>query len=210
MLKRVLIFLSVVALAACGGENSEETGDAKNESTKTQLEERINNLMDIGQNEKLIATIKTNMGDIEIKLFPNEVPKTVKNFVGLAEKDYYNGVIFHRVIEGFMIQGGDPSGTGSGGSSYYGGTFEDEFSQKLRHDSPGVVSMANRGPNTNTSQFFITLKATPWLDGKHSVFGEVVNGMDVVRKIEKVETNDKDRPVNDVVMNDIVIEKRSN
>jgi cyclophilin family peptidyl-prolyl cis-trans isomerase len=158
----------------------------------------------------LIATIKTNMGDIEIKLFPNEVPKTVKNFVGLAEKDYYNGVIFHRVIEGFMIQGGDPSGTGSGGSSYYGGTFEDEFSQKLRHDSPGVVSMANRGPNTNTSQFFITLKATPWLDGKHSVFGEVVNGMDVVRKIEKVETNDKDRPVNDVVMNDIVIEKRSN
>lgn len=209
MLKKLLILFASFSLAACGDNGGEKESSDKG-LKESKVEQRVNELMNGGNNEKLTATIKTNMGNIEIKLFPNEVPKTVKNFVGLTEQDYYQGVIFHRVIEGFMLQGGYPSGTGSGGTSYYGGTFEDEFTQQLKHDSPGVVSMANRGPDTNTSQFFITLKATPWLDGKHSVFGKVVNGMDVVRKIEKVETNDKDRPVDDVVMNDIVVKKKSN
>lgn len=150
------------------------------------------------------------MGRIEIQLFDADAPRTVNNFVGLAEKGYYNGVIFHRVIDGFMIQGGDPTGTGRGGESIYGQPFADEFSIALRHDSPGIVSMANSGPNTNGSQFFITVAPTPWLDLRHSIFGKVVKGMDIVYAISKVPTNQMDRPLQDVVMLSVTIEKREN
>jgi cyclophilin family peptidyl-prolyl cis-trans isomerase len=156
-----------------------------------------------------IAVIKTNMGTIEIELFAKEVPKTVENFVGLANKDYYNGIIFHRVIDNFMIQGGDPTGTGRGGESFWGKKFNDEFADTLKHDSAGVLSMANSGPNTNGSQFFITLAATPWLDGKHTVFGKVINGMDVVKAIGRVKKDGQDRPYADVVMESVTIEKKN-
>jgi len=156
-----------------------------------------------------VAIIKTNMGTIEIELFADKTPKTVENFVGLAEKGYYNGVIFHRVIKKFMIQGGDPTGTGRGGASFWGGKFEDEFVSDLKFDGAGILAMANAGPNTNGSQFFITLAATSWLDGKHTVFGKVINGMDVVYSIGDVKTGAGDRPVNDVVMEEVTIEKRA-
>lgn len=155
-----------------------------------------------------VAVIKTNMGTIEIELFAKETPKTVENFVGLANKGYYNGVIFHRVIDGFMIQGGDPTGTGRGGESFWGGKFADEFVDSLKHSTEGILSMANAGPNTNGSQFFITLVPTPWLDKRHSVFGKVINGMDVVKAIGKVAKGPQDRPLKDVVMETISIEKR--
>ncbi|MDP3683286.1 MAG: peptidylprolyl isomerase, partial [Ignavibacteria bacterium] len=134
-----------------------------------------------GKDSVTVAVIKTTLGTIEILLLDNHVPKTVENFVGLAEKDYYNGIIFHRVIENFMIQGGDPTGSGRGGESFWGKAFEDEFNLELKHETPGVLSMANSGPNTNGSQFFITLVPTPWLDGKHSIFGHVIKGMEVVQ-----------------------------
>ena len=156
-----------------------------------------------------VAIIKTNMGTIEVELFAEQTPKTVENFVGLAEKGYYNGIIFHRVIKDFMLQAGDPTGTGSGGASFWGGKFEDEFVSDLKHDNPGMLSMANAGPNTNGSQFFITLVPTPWLDGKHTVFGKVINGMDVVYAIGKVETVAGDKPVDEVVMEEVIIEKRA-
>lgn len=155
-----------------------------------------------------VAVIKTNMGTIELELFEKAAPKTVENFVGLAKKGYYNGVIFHRVIDGFMIQGGDPTGTGRGGESIWGKKFNDEFVDSLKHDSEGILSMANAGPNTNGSQFFITLVPTPWLDNRHTVFGKVTQGMDVVKAIGKVERNSQDRPLKDVVMESVTIEKR--
>ncbi len=158
--------------------------------------------------KQTVAVIQTNMGTIEIELFSKQTPKTVENFVGLANKGYYNGVIFHRVIDKFMIQGGDPTGTGRGGESFWGGKFEDEIVPNLKHDSEGVLSMANAGPNTNGSQFFITLVPTPWLDGKHTVFGRVIKGMEIVRAIGKVQTNQQDRPLKDVVMEKVTIETR--
>jgi cyclophilin family peptidyl-prolyl cis-trans isomerase len=159
-------------------------------------------------NTREIAVIETSMGTIEIELFSSQTPRTVKNFSGLAEKGKYNGVIFHRVIDGFMIQGGDPTGTGRGGESIYGKEFEDEIVSSLKHTGAGMVSMANRGPNTNTSQFFITLAETPWLDGKHTIFGKVISGMDVVRAIGKVKTTKPaDKPVTDVVMKKVTIRR---
>ncbi|MDD3114122.1 MAG: peptidylprolyl isomerase [Anaerovibrio sp.] len=150
-----------------------------------------------------IAVFDTNMGEFEIELFGDKTPITVKNFVDLAQDGFYDGVIFHRVIEGFMIQGGDPTGTGMGGPGY---TIEDEFVKDLHHDDEGVLSMANTGrPHTGGSQFFITLAATPWLDGHHTVFGKVVKGMEVVREIGHVKTGAQDRPVHDVVINKITI-----
>ena len=148
------------------------------------------------------ATIDTNLGTLKIELFEDRAPKTTKNFIDLAEKGFYNGVIFHRVIKGFMIQGGDPKGTGTGGPGY---TIPDEFHPELKHDGPGVLSMANAGPNSGGSQFFITLAATPWLDGKHAVFGKVVEGMDVVEAIGATPTAAGDRPKSDVVMQKVAI-----
>lgn len=174
-----------------------------------------------------LVTVHTNLGDFKLELFPEIAPKTVKNFVTHAKNGYYNGVIFHRVIEDFMIQGGDPTGTGMGGESIFGRTFEDEFSREA-FNLYGTLSMANAGPNTNGSQFFIVtakqvpaqmlkqlkdggwpeeiveeyakVGGTPWLDHRHTVFGRVVEGMDVVLKIEGVKRNGQDRPLEDVVI----------
>uniref|UniRef100_A0A7S3QTC1 peptidylprolyl isomerase n=1 Tax=Dunaliella tertiolecta TaxID=3047 RepID=A0A7S3QTC1_DUNTE len=143
-------------------------------------------------------TIHTNKGDITAKLFPDECPKTVENFTTHAKNGYYDNVIFHRVIKGFMIQTGDPLGDGTGGESIWGGEFQDEFHKMLRHDRPGILSMANAGPNTNGSQFFITTVPCSWLDNKHTVFGRVVKGMDVVHMIEKAKVNKEDRPYEDI------------
>lgn len=166
--------------------------------------------IELEDNEKLIAKLSTGMGDIVIELYADKAPKTVENFVGLSMKGYYDGIIFHRVIDSFMIQGGDPTGSGTGGKSLFGEYFEDEFHNDLLHNSPGILSMANAGPNTNGSQFFITLAETPWLDRKHSIFGKVINGMDTVNKIGKVPTSKPfDRPIKDVVINKVDIEKIS-
>ena len=165
------------------------------------------------------AKFETSEGNFKIRLFDKEAPNTVGNFVGLAEgtkewrdpktgerrkSPFYNGIIFHRVINGFMIQGGDPLGQGTGGPGY---NFADEFHPQLRHDKAGILSMANAGPNTNGSQFFITLGPTPHLDKRHSVFGEVVEGLDVVKKIGAVPTGRQDRPVTPVVINNVTIER---
>jgi cyclophilin family peptidyl-prolyl cis-trans isomerase len=136
--------------------------------------------MSIDPQRNYTARLKTDVGDIVIRLFADKVPRTVNNFVFLAREGFYDGVTFHRVIKDFMAQGGDPTGSGTGGPGY---RFGDEFDPKLRHDSPGVLSMANAGPNTNGSQFFITHIPTPWLDGKHAVFGKVTEGLDVVLAI---------------------------
>lgn len=150
-----------------------------------------------------IAVIETNLGTIELELFEDKTPITTKNFIDLAEKGFYDGVIFHRVIDGFMIQGGDPTGTGMGGPDY---TIEDEFRDDLNFSGDGILAMANTGmPHTGGSQFFITLAATPWLNGHHTIFGKVVKGMDVVKKIGHTETDYADRPVEDVVMKSVTI-----
>lgn len=132
------------------------------------------------------AVIHTTMGDITVRLYPDECPKTVENFCTHAKNNYYNGIIFHRVIKAFMLQTGDPLGDGTGGTSIWGNEFEDEFHRSLRHDRPFTLSMANAGPNTNGSQFFLTTAKTPWLNGKHVVFGKVTAGFDVVKAIEDV------------------------
>lgn len=146
--------------------------------------------------------IETSMGDIYADLYKAEAPKTVENFMTLVRKGFYNGIIFHRVIPDFMIQTGDPTGTGTGGPGYQ---FDDEFSVKLRHDKPGVLSMANSGPDTNGSQFFITVVATPWLDNRHSVFGQVSQGMDVVDKIANAPRDRQDKPLTKITMNKVVV-----
>jgi len=187
--------------------------------------------LDLSKVEGPKATIKTNYGDIQVQLFPKQAPKSVENFVGLAKKGYYDGIIFHRVIPDFMIQGGDPTGTGMGGESLWGNQFEDEFSQEV-FNLRGALSMANAGPNTNGSQFFIVQKSgldagmadqmaqagypdeivtaygnggTPWLDFRHTVFGAVSDGMDIVDKIASVATGAQDKPVKDVVIETITI-----
>jgi peptidyl-prolyl cis-trans isomerase A (cyclophilin A) len=166
------------------------------------------------------AHVKTTLGDFTIELYDDKAPKTVANFANLADgskewkhpktgeshkKPFYDGLVFHRIIEGFMIQGGDPMGQGFGGPGYQ---FEDEFHPDLRHDRAGILSMANAGPNSNGSQFFITLGPTPHLDRKHSVFGRVVDGLDVVEKIGRVQTDRNDRPATPVVMNKVTIERK--
>lgn len=151
------------------------------------------------------ARIETNMGSLTIELQTETAPRAVWNFVKLAKKGYYNGVSFHRNIKNFMIQGGDPTGSGKGGSSIWGKNFSDEFDGPLTHDSRGVMSMANKGKNTNSSQFFITYKEAQHLDRKHTIFGRVVGGMDVLSKLERVEVDEKSRPVKDIAMENVVI-----
>ena len=148
------------------------------------------------------AKFSTNHGDFTIELFEDRAPATTKNFIDLAEKGFYDGLTFHRIIDSFMIQGGCPQGTGTGGPGY---KIKDEFHPELKHDGPGVLSMANAGPNSGGSQFFITLAATPWLDNKHAVFGKVVSGLDVVEKIGKLRTDASDRPAEPVTM-DVKVE----
>ncbi|HLH19513.1 MAG TPA: peptidylprolyl isomerase [Bryobacteraceae bacterium] len=158
---------------------------------------------------EIYAVFDTTEGKFKAKLFADRAPRTVENFVSLADgsktgKPFYDGTIFHRVIPDFMIQGGDPTGTGRGGPGYQ---FADEFHKELRHAKPGILSMANAGPNTNGSQFFVTVAPTPWLDQKHSVFGEVTEGFDVVRKISEVPRNAQDRPLKEVRINSVQIER---
>ncbi len=185
------------------------TKAAKTKNAKTDKKEK-----------EMIAIFETNRGTFKVKLFADKAPKTVENFVGLAEgtkewsdpktgkktkSNFYDGLKFHRCIPNFMIQGGDPLGTGTGGPGY---RFEDEFNSALNHSKPGMLSMANAGPNTNGSQFFVTVAATPWLDGKHTVFGEVIEGMEVVNSISTTKTGSMDRPVEDVVINHLKIERK--
>lgn len=171
-MEKLLLCLCIMFLANCA-----ETDDAFSESP--------------------IVVLETTQGNIEIKLLPEVAPKTCENFVGLVKKGYYNGIIFHRVIKEFMIQGGDPTGTGRGGESLWGGKFEDEVSPTVKFDREGVLAMANSGPNTNGSQFFITTKATPWLNMKHTIFGYVVSGYGAVEAIENTQTGPADKPVNE-------------
>jgi len=169
--------------------------------------------------KNMVAVFETSLGTFKVQLFNDKAPKTVANFVGLAEgtkewtdpktgekkkKPFYDGLVFHRVIPNFMIQGGDPLGNGTGGPGY---RFEDEFHPELKHNKAGILSMANAGPNTNGSQFFITVAATPHLDRRHSVFGEVIEGMDVVFAISKVKTDASDRPTTPVVIKSVKIQK---
>lgn len=193
--------------------STEKKSDKKGKKDKATKAEK--------KDQQMFAIFETTMGTFKVKLFNDKAPKTVENFVGLAEgtKDWtdpktgkkmhntplYNGTKFHRVIPNFMIQGGDPLGNGTGDPGY---RFADEFGPGLKHDKPGMLSMANAGPNTNGSQFFITVAATPWLDGKHAIFGEVVEGMDVVNKIVNVKTGPMDRPVEDVVIKSLKIERK--
>ncbi len=149
-----------------------------------------------------IAHVTTNLGPFQIELFEDRAPQTTKNFIDLVEKGYYDGIVFHRVIEGFMLQGGCPTGNGTGGPGY---TIPDEFHAELTHDSEGVLSMANSGPNTGGSQFFVTLAPTAWLDGKHAVFGKVIEGMETVRTIGATATGPGDRPLEPVVMESVRI-----
>lgn len=162
--------------------------------------------------ESINAVFKTSMGEFEAELYVKECPETVWNFINLAEGrqktnkegPFYNGIIFHRVIRGFMIQGGCPEGSGRGGPGY---RFKDEFNPNLKHSSEGILSMANAGPGTNGSQFFITLGATPHLNGAHTVFGKVISGMDVIRSIGETPTAAGDRPRTDVVINEVEIKR---
>ncbi|MCX6664234.1 MAG: peptidylprolyl isomerase [Euryarchaeota archaeon] len=151
------------------------------------------------------AIIETNKGKFTIELFEDKAPITTANFIKLVNQGFYNGLIFHRVIDEFMIQSGCPHGTGTGGPGY---TIRDEFHRNLKHDSVGILSMANAGPNTGGSQFFITVAPTPWLDRHHSVFGKVIEGMDVVHDLSKVQKDGNDKPLKDIVIKSITIESR--
>lgn len=159
------------------------------------------------KNTHPVVEIQTNLGTFDVELRPDVAPKASENFLKHAEEGYYNGVIFHRVISGFMIQGGDPTGTGRGGESIYGAPFEDEVSDAVKFDAPGLLAMANAGPKTNGSQFFITTATTPWLNKKHTIFGKVIQGYDVVQKIEAVEVGPMSRPVKEVKIIKMTVKK---
>ena len=186
---KVVVSLLVVMLLAVGVSAAEM-------KDKKFTKEEIKKMADTK------AIIETKFGNIELKFFPDVAPNHVNNFIELAKKGFYDGTTFHRVIPGFMIQGGDPLGNGTGGPGY---RFEDEFNPDLKHSKPGILSMANAGPNTNGSQFFITVAATDWLNNHHTIFGEVVKGYDVVEKISNVPRDRSDRPSTPVVMNAVKI-----
>ncbi|MFI8688751.1 peptidylprolyl isomerase [Rossellomorea sp. NPDC077527] len=237
----VILCLLGLVLAACGQtEKGDTTKDKQKADEKIAEESKGDENMtypqlttEVAENEKLVE-MNTSMGTIKIKLFPEQAPKTVENFITHSEDGYYDGLKFHRVIKDFMIQGGDPNGNGTGGESIYGESFEDEFSPEL-FNLRGALSMANAGPDTNGSQFFIVQKSdidpqledqmksagfpaeiidaymenggTPWLDQKHTVFGQVVDGMDIVDKIANVEVGANDLPKEDVVIKNIKVVK---
>jgi peptidyl-prolyl cis-trans isomerase B (cyclophilin B) len=236
------LLIVLLVLSACGTSKDTKEAKSKSSTTKTEQKEgdqKVTNSVypqlstEVSKHEKLVE-MDTTMGAIKIKLFPEYAPKAVENFVKHSEEGYYNGLIFHRVIKDFMIQGGDPNGNGTGGESIYGKPFEDEFSNNL-FNLRGALSMANSGANTNGSQFFIvqstaldpSMKAqlekagypkeilaayeakggTPWLDHRHTVFGQVIEGMDVVDKIANTKVDSKDKPEKDVIINKIKVLK---
>jgi|TARA_B100001971_G_C17907833_1_gene391303 peptidyl-prolyl cis-trans isomerase A (cyclophilin A) len=182
-MKKIILIAVLMLLTACSNGGKEMTEETSSENS--------------------IAVFETTQGTFKVEVFEDKAPITAKNFIDLINKGFYDGVIFHRVIPEFMIQGGDPDGRGTGGPGY---TIEDEFGEGLKHDTPGILSMANSGPNSGGSQFFITVAATPWLDGKHAIFGKVIEGYDVIEKIEKVKTGFADKPDEDVVMNKVTIQ----
>lgn len=221
----VILLISAVALAACGSSGEQQ----ETSSTEPAPTEEVQGYpqLEPGITEEAVVDLNTSEGTIRIRLFPEIAPKAVENFLGHAESGYYEGVIFHRVIEDFMLQTGDPTGTGGGGESIYGEPFEDEFSDQL-FNFRGALSMANAGPGTNGSQFFIVqakeikegsasdypeeitaayeeMGGTPWLDGMHTVFGQVDEGMDVVDSIAAVEKGANDKPLEDIVIESIEI-----
>lgn len=239
----VLFAMLLLLLAGCGENNDTADADKGDKSTaeeKTQEDDtgeaakvkgfpQLSN--EVGENEQVVKMV-TSLGEITIKLFPDIAPKTVENFITHSKEGYYDGVIFHRVMKEFMVQGGDPEGTGLGGESIYGEYFEDEFSNQL-FNIRGALSMANKGADTNGSQFFIVQNTTlgdgleqqmkdneypadiiekyvenggtPWLDGRHTVFGQVIDGMDIVDEIAQVEVNENDKPVEDVIIEKIQV-----
>ncbi|MEH7305757.1 peptidylprolyl isomerase [Neobacillus drentensis] len=236
----ITLFTIVLVLAACGTSTKKEESAPKTTASKTEQkegEQKVTNVVypqlstEVLDNEKLVE-METSMGNIKIKLFPEYAPKAVENFVEHSKKGYYDGLIFHRVIKDFMIQGGDPSGNGTGGESIYGQPFEDEFSKNL-YNLRGALSMANSGSNTNGSQFFIVQSSsldpamkeqmekagypkdiieaydknggTPWLDHRHTVFGQVIEGMDVVDKIADTPVGAQDKPEKDVIIKKIKV-----
>ncbi len=154
-----------------------------------------------------VVVLETNLGTVEITLMPEIAPKTCENFVGLINKQYYDGLIFHRIIKNFMIQGGDPGGDGRGGVSFWDKPFADEFNSSVKFDKPGILAMANSGPNTNGSQFFITTAATPWLNMKHTIFGQVTQGNDIVKKMDAVKTGSNDKPLDPVQITKAYVKK---
>lgn len=185
--KIIYIFLLSMALLLAGCSSSDD-------KQKTKEVSKVNPT----------AVFETNLGNFTVELYQDKAPTTVDNFIKLAEKKFYDATIFHRVIDGFMIQGGDPNGDGTGGPGY---SIRDEFHKDLKHSEVGILSMANAGPNTGGSQFFITVAPTPWLDNHHTIFGKVISGMDVVMKISKVKTNPSDKPLEKVVVKTIRIQK---
>ncbi len=224
MRKEVLLLLFIVAFAGVvyllisssesslqKNMQSKKTGTQPSETVmptstaKVQKSYSSAPKMTIDTAKNYTATIKTNMGDMVIALDVKNAPKTVNNFVFLAKKDFYDGTIFHRVIKDFMIQGGDPDGIGTGGPGYQ---FEDEINAAQVFNKAGLLAMANSGPNTNGSQFFITQKETPWLTGNHTIFGAITKGMDVVDKIALTATGNNDKPLKDVIITDVVIEEK--
>lgn len=229
MTKRISILFALFAvfvLAACGSTADEAPANGQDEAG-TPGEAASYPQLHEGVTEEIVADLNTSEGTIRLRLFPEIAPKAVENFLGHAEDGYYDGVIFHRVIEDFMLQSGDPTGSGRGGESIYGEPFEDEFSDRL-FNFRGALSMANAGPGTNGSQFFIVqapavpegsvadypeeiaaayeeMGGTPWLDGGHTVFGQVEEGMDVVDRIAAVEKNAQDKPLEDIVIESIEV-----
>ncbi|OIK10267.1 peptidylprolyl isomerase [Bacillus sp. MUM 116] len=236
------LLIIMLVMSGCGTSNLKYDSKPKNNTASTEQKEgdkKVSNTVypqlttEVSENERLVE-IETSMGNIKIKLFPEYAPKAVENFVKHSEKGYYDGLIFHRVIKNFMIQGGDPNGNGTGGESIYGAPFEDEFSNNL-FNLRGALSMANSGPNTNGSQFFIVQNpevdpsmkdqmekvgypkeiiaaydkngGTPWLDHRHTVFGQVIEGMDIVDKIANTPVDAKDKPKEDVVIKKINVLK---
>ncbi len=201
MLKKYLactvLVLSLFALIGCSSSTWAEKKDPKQTTYSSPKKDKV------ASAKQQVAIFETSKGTFKVQLFNDKAPITVDNFVKLAKSGFYDGLIFHRVIDGFMIQGGDPKGNGTGGPGYF---IKDEFSKDLKHDKKGVLSMANAGPNTGGSQFFITLVPTSWLDGKHSIFGQVIEGMNVVEQIGKVKTGVNDKPVENVVIKRITIQ----
>ena len=222
----VMICCVMVLAVACSSKNADDTSktdaydlsDGKTSSDNTQestVDESVesadvddqNNTASVTDTMKKnrVAVFNTTNGEFTVELFEDKAPITTKNFIDLVEKEFYNDIIFHRVIEGFMIQTGDPKGDGTGGPGY---TIKDEFHSSLRHNVPGMLSMANRGPDTGGSQFFITVAATPWLDNTHAIFGKVVDGMDVVMEISQVDTSSGDRPITSIIIKSITIKEQ--